>query len=884
MRRLIVLAVIAGIGCSGSSPRPAPVPAPPPPGAPPPLPGPVEVAHPAVDPAPPTFRLPGDVVPVRYRLEQTIVPDRDRVQGVITIDVTVKKPTRVVWLNARDIKVAKAVVGGKPARAIAGGENFIGLMIDQDLQPGASTVEVTYEAGIDHDKSRGIYSEREGNEPYVYTFFEPIDARRAFPCFDEPSYKVPWTLVFHVRKGDVARANAPIVKETDEAGGMKRVELAESKPLPSYLVAFVVGPFDVVEDGVAGRAKTPIAFIVPKGRADELAYAKIITPKVVVALENYFDMDYPYGKLDVAVVPRYWGTMEHPGIVAMGQVLTLIRHDEETRSRKQNYANILAHELSHYWFGDYVTMAWWDDTWLNEALGEWSDMNITDAVAPEWHYRDDRVGITMWSMGADETLAARPIHHDVKTTEEIEASFDNGITYAKGSSILRAAEALVGPEKFRAFIRAYVRKHAWGNASAQDFLGEARAQLGDQVGDMLQTYVTRPGAPLVDVKAECGPKPRIVIDESKRALPAGVTDPAPQPWSIPVCVRYGDGKHSDRACGVRAIEIAYCPSWIVPNADAYGYYRSVVIGKQPAVAKLTVAEKMMAFSDLRAMVARGQADIDSVLAAIPVMIADKDPRIARWALTASDLQTRGFDDALFQASRAWNVKLIAPLARALGWKRAAGDDDERHKLRITALGWVARFDPTLRAQAEKLADKWLADRKGIDDDLVVAVLTAAAHGNDPARFDRLLAAAKAPRDRRDQQRLVFALAAFTDAKLVQRALDLTLGGDFDTRETVAIPLILISQRETRDQALAFLQQHIDELLSHMRGDDAAGFLANIAEAPCDPERRKTVADLVTPRAAKFDGAQNAVAQALERTDVCIAETAREKPAFEKFFK
>ncbi|HSN27720.1 MAG TPA: M1 family aminopeptidase [Kofleriaceae bacterium] len=877
MRRLIVLAVV-GFGCSGSAPHAAaPTPAAPhgirlpPPSTP-------------VDPPPPAFRLPGDVVPVHYRLEQTIDPEQDHVQGTITIDAKVVQPTRVVWLNARDIKVGKASVGGHAARVIPGGENFIGLAPGVELAPGPTTIEVAYEAGIDKDKSRGIYSQREGKDAYVYTFFEPIDARRAFPCFDEPGYKVTWTLVFHVPKGDVARGNAPIAQETDEGNGMKRVEMKDTKPIPSYLVAFVVGPFEVVDGGVMGRAKKPLAFIVPKGRADELRYAKQITPKVVAALEDYFDMEYPFGKLDVAVVPRYWGTMEHPGIVAMGQTLTLIRHDEETRERKQHYTNILAHELSHYWFGDIVTMAWWDDTWLNEALGEWSDMNITDAVAPEWHYRDDRVGLSLWAMTADETLAARPIHHDVKTTEEIEASFDNGITYGKGSAILRAAEALVGRDKWQAFIRAYIRKHMWGNASAKDFLGEARAQLGDQVADMLVTYIERPGVPLVDAKPECTGKPRIVLDESKRSLPAGVADPAPRAWSIPVCVRYGDGKRSERACGTGEIEAKFCPTWVVANADANGYYRSVVTPAALKIPSLSVPEKMMTFSDLRAAVDRGQLEIDAVLAAVPTMVADKDPRIARWALNAIDVRFDALDDALYQASLAWGVKIVGPTARALGWKRAKTDSDDRQKLRITALGWVARFDAGLRAQAEKLADKWLADRTGIDDDLVDMALSVAARGNDPARFDRILAAAKAPRDRNEQQRLLGALASFRDPKLAQRALELTLSPTFDLRESLRILFMELYQHDTRDLAFAFIQAHLDELLAHMRSDEAAGALAAIVEAQCDPARRKAAADLVTPRAAKFDGAQNAVAQALEQADRCIAVLAREKPALEKFLR
>ena len=375
-----------------------------------------------------------------------------------------------------------------------------------------------------------------------------------------------------------------------------------------------------------------------------------------------------------------------------------------------------------------------------------------------------------------------------------------------------------------------------------------------------------------------------MIDESKRALPAGVVDPAPQPWSIPVCVRYGDRKRSERACGVGAIETTFCPTWIVPNADANGYYRSELPAKLVRADRMTVPEKMMAFSDLRAMVERGEGTLDVVLAAIPAMLADKDPRIGRWALVASDLRFDALDDRLYEASRAWIAKTVGPTARALGWKRARGDSDDRHKLRILALWWTARRDPALRAQAETLADRWLADRTGLDDDLVDAALSAAARGNDPARFDRVLAAAKAPRDRNEQQRLLAALAAFNDPKLEQRALALTLAHEFDLRDSIEIVKSALRGHETRDVAFAFVQQHLDELLAHMRSDEAAGLLARIAEVACEPDRRKIVADLVTPRAAKFDGAQNAVAQALERADRCSGEVAHGRAALERVLK
>jgi aminopeptidase N len=838
--------------------------------------------------------LPGDVRPVRYRLELTVVPDHASAAGKIHIDATVVRATSVVWLNARGLKLHDATLGGTPARVVPGNDDFVGLAADHDLPPGPLAIDIAYDAPIDHERSRGIYAEKEGTEPYVYTFFEPIDARRAFPCFDEPSYKVPWQLVFHVRKDDVARGNAPIVREVPEADGMKRVELAESKPIPSYLVAFVVGPFDVIDDGVAGRANTPVAFIVPKGRADELAYAKQITPKVVAALEDYFAMDYPYKKLDVAVVPRYWGTMEHPGIVAMGQPLTLIRPDQQTRDREQSYTNILAHELSHYWFGDLVTLAWWDDTWLNEALGTWSDMNITDAVAPQWHFRDHRISLATAAMKADETLAAHPIRHSVTTTEQIEASFDNDLTYFKGSTVLRACEALVGPERWRDFIRAYVKKHAWGNATAQDFLGDLRAQLGPEVADLLDLYTSRAGVPLVKVTADCK---SIRVDTSARALPAGVTEDADDraEWPVPVCFRYGDATHSDRACTTmhKPVAVSYCPTWVIPNAGANGYQRSVTDPKLVAqlldphspvarVAKPTAAEKMMAIVDVSAMVDRGELPIDQVLALVPAILADPDPAVARYAGTADAFRADALPDALYHEAEAWWLKVYTAPARALTWHRAASDSDDRQDLRRSVLYAVGSRDPALRAEAEKLADRWLADRTGIDDDLVDAMLDAAARHGSAALFEKILAAAKAPRDRNEIGRLLRALGEFDDPALARRALELVLGHDFDLRESLAILETEANRRETRDLALAFATDHLDEILPRMRSDEASWLLGFLAGAFCDTQRIDAVRTLLTPRAAKIDGAQLAVERGLEKANQCVTELAREQPALERF--
>jgi aminopeptidase N len=904
-----VALVVAFVACSTPElPKPVP-PTPPAPATASP-----SVAAPIPDPPPPPLRLPGDVKPTQYALDVTIVPDEPTAAGRIHIAAEVVRPARVVWLNATGLTIDHAELAGKPARVIPGGDDFIGLVADRELPAGPLAIDVAFKASVDRERSRGIYSEHEGSDRYVYTFFEPVDARRAFPCFDEPSYKVPWQLTFHVKADHVALANTPVVRETPEPNGMKRVETAVTRPLPSYLVAFVVGPFEVIDGGTAGRVKTPIRFVVPKGRAGELGYARQVTPKVVAALEDYFDMAYPYGKLDVAVVPRYWGTMEHPGIVAMGQPLTLIRPDQETRGRKAGYANILAHELSHYWFGDLVTMAWWDDTWLNEALGEWSDMNITEAAEPTWRVRDERVGLAMSAMNADEALATRAIRRQVTTREGIAASFDNQITYAKGATMFRMFESFVGREAWRKFIHSYLSAHAWGNASAEDFLGNLSDNLGAPIAAAMRTFLEQPGVPRITAQLRCeaNKPPRIELTQ-QRSLPAGVTDPEPKLWNLPVCLRYGDARSSAKECislatataafelgasppGTRSGELkSGCPTWIILNADALGYYRSTVdpamvralLTPSSATAKAarpTASERMMLIEDLSAAVLRDELAIDKMIELAPLIAADPDDKVARSALAAAPIPMNGLDDAMYRAARRWYQQAFQARAKQLGWHRGAKDSEERHELRQQLVPLVASEDPGLTAEATKLADQWLTDRTGLADDLARSALGVAAKHGDAARFDRYLAAATAARDRTEKQRLLGALGSFTDPALASKGLALVLGHELDLRDTLGILFGILAHRETRDLGFAFVTAHLDELLARMRDDEAAGLLGGLAGWFCSPDRKARMAELVVPRAAKIDGAQNQVTRGLEQADQCITLVQRQLPALRRLLK
>ncbi|HKA91137.1 MAG TPA: M1 family metallopeptidase [Haliangiales bacterium] len=857
----------------------------------------VAAAAPAA-PAPPAFRLPGDVVPTHVSLDLALDPASDAFRGEVAFDLDVRRPTDVVWLNATDLKIVDATLArGADAmrlRVVDGGEDFVGFAAAAPIAPGPARLTIRWEGGVDKLRSRGIYRVAEGDDWYVYTFFEPTDARRAFPCFDEPIYKVPWKLTLRAPKGLVVAANAKEIDARDAPDGMRATTFADTPPLPSYLVAFVVGPFEIVDAGTAGNHGTPLRFIVPRGRAAELGWARQSTPRLVGHLEDYMGMPYPYGKLDVAVVPRYWGTMEHPGIVALGQPLSLIKPGEETLQRKQRYATIAVHELAHYWFGDYVTCAWWNDTWLNEALGQWMDGKMTEAFEPAWRTPLTRLVDIHRAMAKDALATTQKIRIPVDSKRAIENAFSADITYNKGSAVLSMFEAYVGPATFQKAIRRYLKDHAWGNATLDDFLAAVGAETRRDVPAAMVTFLDQPGVPVVSAALDCpaGGTPRLRLAQERFRVDGSRT--GAQMWSIPVCARWPGG----RACtlltektGELALEgAAACPAWVDGNADALGYYRvrhQGGLAKKLAAAskELTVRERMALVSDLHALISAGEVRAAEGLALVPALARDPDWHIVREGLGLVELMRADLlDDARLRRRERFVAKVIGPRARALGFRPRPNDTDDDRQLRPILLvsAGIGGEDEKLQAQARRLALAWLADRKAVAPEVVDAVLHMAAHRGDRALFDRLVAAAKAAPDRNDRARIIAALGAFDDPALARAALDLVGAGAFDLREAREVVPILLGGRRTSEITYAWIKDHFDAIAAMMRDDEVMRTFGAVVGHFCDPAHRADAAAFFGPRAKRHDGAEKVTEDALEQVDRCIERWARTRPDVEAF--
>jgi hypothetical protein len=836
------------------------------------------------DPAPPPLDLPAGVRPLRAELELTVDPAAERFTGRVRYALRLERPAEVIWLHAEGLEVGRAVAGGLAARVVSAPGGFLGLVPGSALPAGPAELELEFAGAVDRQRSRGLYAVPEGEAWYAYTFFEPVDARRAFPCFDEPWAKIPWRLSLRVPEGDVALANAPVSAERADGPGWRRVDFAESLPLPSYLVAFVVGPFDLVDGGGAGGGRVPIRFVVPRGRGAETGYAREVTGRLVDLLEAATGVPYPFEKCDVAVVPRFWGTMEHPGLVALGQPLTLMAPGADTRARRERYATIAAHELAHHWYGDLVTPASWEDTWLNESFASWLDAPVVEALEPAWR----ALATSRWrrraaALAADVLPSVRRLRQPVTSRHDVEAAFDDAITYDKGATLLSAFEALVGPDRWRQALRDHLLARSHAVATGDDLLAALSARAGPATAAALRGFLDQPGVPLLRSRVRCdGHRPRLVVRQERLLL-----DPhraAPGRWAVPVCAAFGAGGRRGRACAllsgpVAELTLPFCPEWAWPNAGGTGYHVSALAAADLPVlaAVLDLPERLALATDAALLARRGDLPVEAALALAARLAAQPDRLLVEASLELHGLRKAGWlEGAELARWRALLRRTYGPRARALGWLPRPDDDEEARALRRLLVPLVAGegAEAVLLGEALALSRRWLADRRQVPEEVAWPALAAAVRHGDAALFEQVRAAAGRASDRTEAGRLTALLGRFEDPDLARQALAGVLADGADLRDTLPVVTGLLAGRATRSPALSFVRQRWDELAPRLRSDEGLGLIEAVAATACDLPARRRVADFLAPRAARFDGGPEVLARALDAAGACAAERAR----------
>jgi alanyl aminopeptidase len=845
------------------------------------------------------LRLPAVAKPTRHEVDLTVDPASQDFSGTITMLIDVAQPTTLLWLNATDIQIDSAVIdtGGAKlaARAVDGGRNFVGFLFGREVKPGPATLTIKYRGKMQKADGQGLYNAQERGDWYAYTQFEATDARKAFPCFDEPSYKAPWRLTLHVKKSLVAVANTPIEGETDEANGMKAVKFAVTKPLPSYLVAFAVGPFEFV-DGGKTKSNVPIRIVVPKGRSADAAWPAEASRPILEKLEDYFGMPYPYPKLDMLAVAVFnAGAMENPGLITYRQELILTNPGEMTLRKQQAYAEVSAHEMAHQWFGDYVTLAWWDDTWLNEAFATWMEGKVIAKWKPEWDAEIEQVSTKSGAMGADSLDSARQVRQPIESTNDIQNAFD-GITYRKGMSVLAMIERAVGEDVFRTGVRAYMAAHAFGNATYADFVDAIGKAAGHDVHPLFDSFILQSGVPLVSFELSCNGAPKLQLAQ-ERYKPLGSEIDPKRTWHVPICVRWGVGGDTghdcgqlDEATGELALSAKTCPEWVFPNEAGVGYYRmrpkkDLLDKLLGSLGKLSLAERVGLVGDVNALVASGEVKKGVALELVEKLAKDQ----SRHIVDASIDIVASIDELVPDAQRPRYERFIAKSYRAraveLGWQTRKGDSDDTKQLRPHVLALVAGAgnDPELVKQGTELAWKWLDDHKAVDPEMVGTILAVAARHGDQKLFDRLHADAKKETDREERGKLLAAMGAFSDPEIAKQAIAVTVKDDFDLREAAAIIQGTLREPKTRLTAYDYIKAHFDEIAAKLPAMYRA-YMAFTIIAVCDESKRADAESFFRPRIEKFDGGPRVMKQALEQLGLCATMKKAQTPGVVAFLE
>jgi aminopeptidase N len=827
-------------------------------------------------------RLPKVATPDNYKLH--FVPNLEEAtfDGDETISVHVLNPTSEITLNAADIEFHEVSITSGSTRQKAEvrldkEKEMAVLKVAKPLAAGSATIHITY-SGTLNSEMRGFYLGKDDHgRKYAATQFESTDARRAFPSFDEPDYKATFDISVVVDKDMTAISNQKVASDTSDPADKHTVTFATTAKMSSYLAALVVGHFEYIEGEADG---IPIRVYSTPGKKEMGQFALEVAQNVLHYFDNYFGIKYPYGKLDLIGIPDFSaGAMENTGCITFREADLLVDTQRGSVDTRKNIAVVVSHEMAHQWFGDLVTMKWWDDVWLNEGFATWMSSKPLEAFKPEWHFDLDDVSAAGKTMNLDSLNTTRPIHQDAETPAEIDELFD-GIAYGKAAAVLRMVEAYLGEETFRAGVNAYLKEHEYANATAGDFWNALARSSKKPVDKIMPGWVNQAGVPIVNLKSECSGNSTTVRLAQQRFYydRAKLNEHSGEQWQIPLCLK--SSATSAPKCELltkkeETYTLPGCSTWVLGNAGASGYYR--VGYPQEAVHalahdledKLSPGERIALQTDVWASMRIDREPVGDYLAVAQGLEFDGHEAVLSDVLT----RLRYIGDYLVRSSdrdayRAWLRKYLTPAMEKVGWEPKADDSDDRKSLRshlFDALGDEAR-DPEALAEARKIADKALADPSSVEHDLAGEALELAALNGNAEFYDKVLAATKAAKSPEEYYQYFFTLAEFTDPKLLERTLEYAISPDVRSQDTLRLISDVLGNPAGRQIAWDFVRQHWSQVES-AGGPFAVPVIVNATGGFCSSRMRDEVAEFFN--AHKVDGAERTYTQTIERINTCI---------------
>jgi len=852
----------------------------------------------------PTGRLPDTAIPLAYGLDLKVDPRADRFTGQVRIRVKLTTALDHLWLHASEIAVARIAVtdaAGKQHTAQLAERDPSGVAevsFDGTLPAQEIELLIDYSAAF-NAKLQGLYKVRVGDDAYAMTQMEPTSARYAFPSFDEPRFKTPFRVTLTVPKEAVAVANTRQTGERPAADpGWRTLTFAPTKPLPTYLIAVAVGPWDVVDGPTItpnAVRKTPIALrgIGPRGTGPQLKWILDQTPMIVKYYEDYTAQPYPYDKLDLLGAPDFGaGAMENAGLIIFRDVLLRIDATSPASAYRSAF-NVTAHEIAHQWFGDLVTVPWWNDIWLNEAFATWAQGKATVALKPEYNGDVARLEGTLGAMRSDSLLSARKIRQPIVSFGDIQTAFD-GITYQKGAAVLRMFEEWLGEPAYRAAMREYLARHAFGSGSADDLVATIAkvSGKGDELRGAMFSLLDQPGIPLVHTELTCRTGSASLALTQSRYLPYGVVSPEHVEWSLPVCVRLDHGDHPDsRQCFLldrpqRDFAVAAgCVTSYLPNANATGYYRFAMppadlTALGGALPSLTQPEQLIYADAVSSSFLQGSTTPAELLGAMPTLSASPTPQVATalfdlFAWIREHLAT----DATRPALDAYALRLYGPRAATLGLRRQPSDTDATTQLRVRLTDFLAftAHDAVLRSalngegrRALGLDGAGTVDLTRVDPDIRKAALKVAVQESGTPAFDAVLGELAVNTQTGQRYELLEALGGTHDPVLGERARD------YGTTPAVAVGELrylyrpMVTEPKDVEVFWEWFKTHEDLLARRLPDQYQSSVILWAAANRCTSAQAEELRTWFAPRIAGILGGDRILKQQLEAIEQCSA--------------
>jgi aminopeptidase N len=738
--------------------------------------------------------LPTTAAPLHYDI--SITPDAAKLTfgGSVTINIEVKVPTRSLVLNAADITFDRVQLAGRaeaPQIALNPEQQTAAFTFASPLAPGVYALHIDYHGKI-YQQASGLFAldydgpSKDGKtakQRALFTQFEPTDARRFVPSFDEPADKATFTLSVVTPVDQMALSNTPIASRTPLGGGLERVTFGQTPKMSSYLLFFGLGDFERIHRMVDG---VDVGVVVKRGDTAQAEYALDAAAHILPYYNSYFGVKYPLPKLDLIGGPgssQFFGAMENWGAIFYFERDLLIDPRIATESDRQNVYIVVAHEMAHQWFGDLVTMAWWDDLWLNEGFASWMENKVTDHFHPEWRVWLQQLEAKQYAMGTDAKAGTHPIIQPIHDILQAQGAFDE-ITYNKGAAVIRMLETYTGEDAWRDGVRRYVAAHAYSNAVTDDLWREIDAGNPRKITDIAHDVTLQAGVPLITVReAHCaGDRAGGELDLSQGRFGLDAADKTPRRWAVPVAVQGSvEGPKTTVVGGAPVAVTTNCPS--VVNAGQTGYFRTLYetkafSGVASRYGSLDPDDQLGILNDTSSEAFAGYAPMGDFLDITTRLPADANPVVELALVLQLGRLDRLYDGLSDQARfRAFAIAKLQPIVARVGWESKPGEAPNTESLRSAVLATLGRLGDAHVIAEAKTRFQALVGGATLQPTEREAVLSIVATNADPATWDQIHTLAREAKTDLEKREYYELLGDARDEGLANRALALALSDE-----------------------------------------------------------------------------------------------------------